>query len=324
MSDFEENVSHLGEFELIEKIKEMIGKPGRGELWSGDDAAVVHAPEGNLLLTIDTVVEGVDFDLDYATGEEVGWKALAVNVSDVAAMGGRPVHAVASLSVPPATRTGTALGIGRGLATAADRWGVSLVGGDVSRSSEISVTVAVTGRCERPVTRDGASPGDAICVTGTLGGAAGGLAALRAGRGRDFPDLRSRQLLPEARAHEGIEIARSGAHSMIDVSDGLAADLGHLLREGLGCSVHPNRLPIDPSLVTAAPELGLDPLTTAIVGGEDFELLFCMEPDRTGALGAELTAGMTVIGEVTEGHAAIGGRSLHEWKEMSWDHLRSR
>ncbi|HYP24117.1 MAG TPA: thiamine-phosphate kinase, partial [Actinomycetota bacterium] len=250
---------------MIDLVASYLPSPPEGELWSGDDAAVV----GGTIVTTDVMVEGEDFELSYCTGFDLGWKVVAVNVSDVAAMGGRPRHAVASLALPASSRVELVDGIARGLAAAAGRWEVALVGGDLSSAPLVMIGVTVLGvPFGRVVTRSGARPGDRICVTGSLGGSWGGLRLLRAGRGDESPGLVERHLRPRARVEEGRALAERGATAMMDVSDGFAVDLTRLMRaSGTGCAVDPVAIPLDPGLRED------DALRGAILGGEDFELL---------------------------------------------------
>lgn len=324
-----ETVAALGEFGLIDRFAARLGPPPDGETWSGDDAAVLISPGTTLLYTTDLLVEKVDFDMGYATGADIGWKALAVNVSDIAAMGGRPRHAVAGLGLRADSPVDAADGVIDGLLSAASRWDVDLVGGDVSSAGGFILSVALIGVAENaPVRRSGAGPGDIICVTGSLGGAAGGLALLRDGSPLETPAkqrLRARQLRPMARLEEGRRLARLGATAMIDVSDGLAGDLLHLLEASqLGCEVAPSAIPIDPDLDSLE---GLDPLEAALAGGEDFELLFTLAEDRyesARASLAELGTPVTRIGITVEGGSRLlGGRPLDAAGEVGWDHLRT-
>src|SRR5438093_8927896 len=182
MTDMQRTVSEIGEAGLIHRISAVLPKPDAGEAWIGDDAAVLSWDSGRLLFSVDALVEGVDFDLAYCDGSDVGWKAVASNVSDIAAMGGRPRYALGTLVVPVETDLGVVDDIFRAMSDAARGWGLSLVGGDISRGDQISVSVAIVGEpLGEPVYRSGAAAGEAICVTGSLGGAAGGLLALRHG-----------------------------------------------------------------------------------------------------------------------------------------------
>jgi thiamine-monophosphate kinase len=320
-------VSELGEDALLARITARLDDPAPGEVWTGDDAAVVAAPEERCLLTTDLLVEGLDFELAWFTGADVGWKSLAVNASDIAAMGGLPRHAVAALALRQDASVDLVDGIVDGMRDACRCWGVTLVGGDISGGSDIAVSVAMTGAVARPVLRSGARVGDEIFVTGSLGGAASGLAALRAGveaRAR-FPTLVERQLRPRARVDAGVALARAGATAMIDVSDGLAVDLARLLEaSGVGCAVDPDEIPIDEgvmALARAYPEIVSDPLEAALLGGEDYELLFTIEATEGRAPLEEVSC--TRIGTIVAGAARVGGRELDEWRGRGWQHLQS-
>ncbi|MDQ4124166.1 MAG: thiamine-phosphate kinase [Actinomycetota bacterium] len=315
MTPEERTVSELGEAGVVELVTSYLPRGPEGELWSGDDAALV----AGALVTTDTMVEGEDFDLAYCDGFDLGWKAVAVNASDVAAMAGTPSYAVATLALPPSTPVDLVDGIGRGLAAAAERWGVAVVGGDLSAAPLIVLGITLVGRPgERVVTRSGAKARDRICITGAIGGSWGGLTLLRAGRGDESPGLVERHLRPQARVEEGQVLADLGATAMIDVSDGFAVDLTRLMRaSGTGCSVDPDAVPLDPRLDVLGEA---DLLKGAILGGEDFELLATLPPE------AEPPAGVTVVGEVTEGPSLrFGEDDLEELgRSRGWDHLRGR
>lgn len=319
-------VSELGEAGLIALVTSYLPRPPANELWAGDDAALISLAAGDTIVTTDTMVEGHDFDLAYCDGFDLGWKVVAANVSDVAAMGGRPTHAVATLALPPSAPVALVDGIGRGLAAAADRWDVAVVGGDVSAAPVVILGVTLLGTAGggRTVPRSGARPGDLLCVTGSLGGAWAGLQLLRAGRREASPALVERQLRPQARVEEGRALSEAGATAMIDVSDGLAVDLTRLMKaSGTGCAVDPAVVPLDPDL-GALVETGLlgagELLVGAILGGEDFELLATLPPD------AAPPEGVTVVGEVTREPALrLGDDDLEELgRNEGWDHLRGR
>lgn len=329
-----ENVSELGESALVERITARFGPAPAGETWSGDDTAVVSAPETSLLFTTDTLVQGVDFDLSYCDGSDVGWKALVSSISDVAAMGGRPTSAVVSLALSPGTRLDVVDGLLDGLIEAGQRYGTDVVGGDISAASEMVVTVAMLGSPpERIVTRRGAAPGDVICVTGALGGAAAGLRILQAGAARSgiMERFVRRQLRPQPRVDEGRRLAELGASSMMDISDGLAVDLVKLMdASGTGCVVEADAIPIEPGLETLAEMVaGADPFDLAVIGGEDLELLFTMPPQAMVAAEGPMSmflAPVTPIGTVTpiESGRTLGDSDLHRWREGAWEHLRGR
>jgi thiamine-monophosphate kinase len=338
-------VSELGERALIRRILERFPAAPEGEVWAGDDAAVITAGSTRFVLTIDTLTDQLDFDLSSGAGgrdgmdgpgKDAGWKAMAANVSDIAAMGATPRHAVVSLSVPPQTAVAVADDIASGLAEAASQWGVGLAGGDVGAASEISITVALSGELgvHGPVLRSGAAAGQALCVTGSLGGAAAGLRSLQTRTATDVPAhekrLRGRQLRPWARPEGGLELA-GVATAMIDVSDGLAVDLSNLLdASATGCEVDPEEIPIDPDLLTLAAEphwKELDPLLLALTGGEDYELLFALEEDDLGSADAalrQLGVPMTRIGSVVADGRRVGTEDLDHFRSLGWQHLQNR
>ena len=323
--------SDVGEWALLDAIRAHLPGPPGGQIWSGDDAAVLPGSAAPLVFTTDVLVAGVDFDLAYGSGRAVGVKALAANASDVAAMGGRPRAAVASLIVPADTTAATIEDIAAGLASASSRLDVDVVGGDISEGRDLALAIAMTGFLPgRAVTRAGARPGDALCVTGSLGGAAAGLLLLRAGGDGSVSAaagrLASRQLEPSPRVEEGIALASLGATAMIDVSDGLLADLGHLLDASkVGCDVDDSAVPVDTDISSAGlPEGSPEPLRFALAGGEDFELLVTLPQEEVEEAAAELEVGLSVIGRITETGRLLGGRSLESWDLSGWEHLRPR
>ena len=325
-------IGELGEAGLIARIVERIGPAPGDETWSGDDAAVISTSGPRQLITTDFIVEDVDFTLAGFPPDAIGWKAMAVNASDVAAMGGTPEHAVVSISLRADLRLEEVDGILDGVLAAAATWDIAVVGGDISRAREVMVSVTLLGSIDSGavVYRSGAGAGEAICVTGSLGGAAGGLLQQRKGH-REVSEpggLVERQLYPRARVEEGRQLAAGGATSMIDISDGLAVDLARLMEaSGTGCRVDLDALPVDPGLDALRTLLGrdFDPLELAVTGGEDFELLFTIDQarfDEVRARVAELGTEVTRIGVVSEGERRLGDRSLDEWKDKGWDHLR--
>lgn len=264
-----------GEAEAIAFLAGVLPSGPPGEVWLGDDAAVLHLDrcgEGSLLLAADAVVAGLDADLSLTTLADLGWKALAVNVSDVAAMGGRPLHAVVTV-------VGASLAqleeLYEGIVEAAAHFGCPVVGGDLSGGEGLSVSVAVTGWCDgQAVLRSGARPGDRIWVTGALGAANAGLRALQA-RG-DVPLAPDQRALALAHARPrpvvaaGTAAREAGATAMVDVSDGLLSDLGHIAdRSGVG--FHLADVPVAPGAT----------LEDALSGGDDYVLVFTA-PDGTG------------------------------------------
>ena len=308
-------VSEVGETGLLKLLGTRLTRPPEGQIWSGDDAAVVGAPTGRLVLTTDAIVEDVDFTLDTFSPADIGWKALAVNVSDVAAMGAAPAYALATILLRRDVPVELFDGVADGLFEAAEAFEFHVVGGDISEAGELAVAVTVVGSAsEHAVRRDGAQAGDALCVTGCLGGAAGGLIALETQV--DAPGLIERQRRPKPRVADGRAIAESGATAMIDISDGLVVDLERILEaSGVGCDVDVDKLPVDPGLDA----VDVDATELALTGGEDFELLFTV-PNPASVAGVDVTQ----IGVITGGEATIGGRPLSEWRDKTWDHLRDR
>lgn len=323
----------MGESGLLKEIFRRSPAAPSGEIWVGDDAALIRSPGTRLLFTTDLLVENVDFDLELSSGADIGYKAVAVNVSDVAAMGGTPEYGLATLSLRSDVTEDLVRDILDGLEEAARRWGLRLVGGDISSGRDIAVSVSLIGRSpEHPVVRSGAREGELIFVTGTLGASAGGLEALRAGlQGRDsgVDGMIRRHLRPEPRVEEGRKLAEAGVSAMIDVSDGLGLDLSRVMEaSGTGCRIQPEAVPADPALETlgAMIEEGRAPFDLAFSGGEDFELLFTCSADVVKSVEAslaELGTEYNEIGRVTGSGLYLGDERLEE-RELGWDHLRKR
>lgn len=318
---------YLGERRVISRIRRAFGgKRADILLGIGDDAALVRGPE-RLLLTTDILVEDEDFRrLDHPP-RLLGRKALNVNLSDIAAMGGRPLHALVGLALPGDTEETWLRQFMAGLHSAAAPAGVALVGGDLSQSDKIMIAVTVTGEARFPVRRSGARPGDAIFVSGTLGDAAGGLRLLEKGgiRGVAKPvqPLVRAFLDPEPRLKLGALLARRKlASAMIDLSDGLSVDLKHICEEsGTGAEVEAARIPVSPALARFA----RDPLDMALNGGEDFELLFTVRPGNLAAVEAlARTYPISRIGVVTSGRAIrliVGGRKKVPLRPQGFEHF---
>jgi thiamine-monophosphate kinase len=283
----------------------------------GDDAAVLRPPRGaRLLLTTDLLAEGVHFRSSWASPADLGWKLGAVNASDIAAMGGRPLWALLSLALPRDLGAGFATGLRRGLRGAARRFGFAIVGGDTCASGAgifLSLTlVGAAGR--RFLARAGATPGELLCVTGHLGASSLGLLALERGYdGARSSPLRAcvrRHLRPEPRLAFGAALADAGlATAALDVSDGLSRDLPRLCAaSGIGAEVFAAALPVSPATVRAARLLGCDPLTAALHGGEEYELLFTARPRearRIAALGRRLGVPVTTIGRAISRRSGV-------------------
>lgn len=338
--------ARLGEFELIARLAEIVGADAPDEdlmVGIGDDAAVVRRGELADIYTTDTMVDGVHFTAGQIPSRDLGWKSIAVNLSDIAAMGGMPLYSLVTLGVPSSTVPDTLFDAYRGMSEATRRFGGRVVGGDVVRSPVLFITVAMVGTASkidgRPVllTRSAARAGDQIAVTGKLGDSAGGLrvaagaqyggAGLK-GKRRKAESLLRAHYAPVPRIAEGQGLVRAGVRAAMDVSDGLVADLAKLCASsGVRATVQADLLPVSEGLNALFPS---DYMQLALGGGEDYELLFTAPPDvmrvATGSVGP---AAATVIGEI---HAAddssrgavrvvdAEGREIPV-AHAGWDHL---
>lgn len=326
----------LGEVEIIELIRRMAGGSAPGlEVPIGDDAAMFHFSGGSALLTIDSIYESVHFELGPYTMSDVGWKAVAAGISDIAAMGGEPSCALLSLAFERAPEAEEVRSLISGFQECAGMFGCPLVGGDVCRSGgglALTVTVAGVPCAGGPVLRGGAQQGDAIGVTGTLGDSGAGLHVLRSrddGLRARYPMLVEAHLRPRPRVQAGCLLAAAGVTAMEDVSDGLAVDLGHLCDESdLGCELDAGEIPISQEVRSLAGETGADPLDWALGGGEDYELLFTTHPARFDKAAAALALhGLTVarIGTMLakeRGRAIVtAGGTTRELKGKGYEHF---
>jgi thiamine-monophosphate kinase len=272
-------MSSRGEFGLIDFIKTHFSVP-EGVAGIGDDCAVMPSGDGELLFTTDLLMEGVHFLRNESSPEDVGWKAAAVNLSDIAAMGGVPVATFLSVALPKDAQGEWAERFISGYAELSRRFDVPLLGGDTTSSlRDIAVNVGVLGRAPsgKSVRRSGALVGHCIYVTGPLGDSAGGLQAIlkEVARTCEVEELIRRHKRPVPRVNEGRRLLESGlAGAMMDISDGIASDLRHILKaSGVGAVVELDKLPCSPELETVCCEQGWDRFELATSGGEDFELL---------------------------------------------------
>ena len=328
-------VSHLSESALLERIlprlHSPVGSPSSVLLGPGDDAAIVAAADARVLISIDTQVQDMDFRLHWpnrysTTGFDVGWKAAAQNLSDINAMGGRATSLVVSLTLPGNTTVEWVEDLADGLTAAIHELRAStcaVVGGDLGRGTEISVTAAVTGSLDGrpPVLRSGAQPGDVVVLAGTVGRAAAGLALLESVH--EYGSLEEKlrgfiraQCRPRPPLESGPAAAAAGATAMMDVSDGLVRDAGRI---AAASSVH---IDLDPETLRYLGEplrgvaslLGMDPLEWVLGGGEDHGLLATVNPNVMPL------AGFTAVGSVEAGHAevTVGSQSP---ANVGWDHF---
>ena len=308
----------------------------------GDDAAVIAQNSGrDTVITTDLLVENIDFFRHSIEPALLGHKALAVSLSDIAAMGARPLWALVSLGLPEDVwDSGFANDFYEGLFKLASDYDVRLIGGDTSRTPEhIVVDSILMGECTtgKAVLRSNAQPGDRLFVTGTLGGSASGLSLIEHGaRFKKFDqeedhnvvqDLLMRHLKPEPRVGWGIVLGEEGlASSMIDLSDGLSSDIHHLCEESkVGALVRSGDLPIDPNVIKICGRRRLDPLMLALHGGEDFELLFTVPRDKVGRLPRRVDGiGVTEIGEIRpteEGVRISEGSHVWNLEPGGWKHF---
>jgi thiamine-monophosphate kinase len=309
------------EFDLIAMLHRRLPAAGpRLRVGSGDDAAVT-VPGGATATSVDALVEGVHFRRDGDGGfapEQIGAKALAAALSDLAAMGAAPGEAYIVLGVPPDATEPELLRLADGLAEVAAATGTAIAGGDVSRAPVLFLSITVVGHAARPellVSRGGARPGDLLVLTGELGAAAAGLLLLErpelaaAVTPETAENLKRRQLRPVPRLRAGAALAAAGANAMIDLSDGLGGDAAHVAAQSqVALRIDAGAIPLAKGLAEVAAAAGQDPLELAASGGEDYELLAALPPQRLAEaatrIGDAAETSLTPIGEVGEGNGA--------------------
>ena len=334
-------VRDIGEFGVIERLNRMVVRRGAGNnavsafplrVDTGDDTAVWQAGEGNELFTTDTMVEGIHFTRTTTPWRDLGWKAIAANVSDVASMGGLPTYALITLGLPPETAVSDIEEMYRGMLEIGEEYGMGVVGGDIVRSPVFFVTTALAGVTQRsPLLRSTARPGHAVAVTGWLGSSAGGLRVML-----EHPDangdaaeyLRAAHRRPAPAVQAGLLLSQAGIETAMDVSDGLTDDLGKLCAaSGVSARIKAFEVPTHPLLRQEFPE---DHIRLALGGGEDYVLLFTGPTDIVRELLCGLGEGCAIIGSVVSAEEAGGvGRVAivnEEGVELSvldggWDHF---
>lgn len=291
----------MGEFALIERVTERLRGGPLVLLGPGDDAAVVRTPDGRVVASTDVLVDGVHFRRDWSAAADVGVKAAAQNLVDVAAMGAVPTAVLVALVCPPDLPVAWVMEFTAAFDAECDLVGAVLVGGDVSRGPVLTVAVTALGDLQdrAPVTRSGAEPGDVVALTGRLGWSAAGLAVLSRGF-RSPAQAVAAHRRPAPPYAEGPVAARCGAHAMCDVSDGLVQDLGHIAAASAAqIGIDTARLPVPPRLQDVGRALNVDPLRWLLTGGEDHALVACF------GSASDVPAGWTVIGRVREGHGVL-------------------
>jgi thiamine-monophosphate kinase len=338
------NISSLGEFELIARLTSGLRETRDLPLGIGDDCAILdlHGPL-LVLATSDSQVEGVHFTLHTSSPEQIGRKALAVNLSDIAAMGGKPRYVLVSLVLPPSLPLLVLDGIYAGLRHQADEFDTTIIGGNISgagSSEMLIIDITLLGTIERghALLRSGAQPGDTLCTTGTLGDSAAGLFTLLHANeslpSTDVEYVRSRCRTPQPRIQEGRILSQLGPSivtGMLDISDGLSGDLAHLCeRSHVGARIHHAQIPLSPAIRTIAAHSQHNALEWALHGGEDYELLFTVSPGNKQrvinavreATGTRVTAIGTILPQEDGMHQVFADRHDEQLIVHSWDHLK--
>ncbi|MEV0378571.1 thiamine-phosphate kinase [Nonomuraea sp. NPDC050643] len=312
-------VGDLGEFGVVNRITGRLPQSAAVMLGPGDDAAMVRAPDGRVVVSTDLLLEGRHFRRDWSSGYDVGRKAAAQNLADVAAMGATPTSIVVGLGIPADLPLAWLDALTEGFADECAQVGASVAGGDVTRCDLVVIGVTALGDLggRAPVLRSGAEPGHVVAVAGRLGYAAAGWALLEAGTPLDSPALREavtghRRPCPPYAA--GPQAAELGASAMLDVSDGLLQDLGHVAEaSGVRIELDPQAFAVGEPVAAAAKELGSDPLEWVLTGGEDHALAGTFPPE------VRLPSSWRVVGRVIEGDGVlVYGREIGQ---RGWDHF---
>jgi len=333
-------IYELGEFGLIELLADIVDrtKNPRDISWQrlligiGDDAAAWQGDSSIQLATTDSLIQDTHFDLNITTWEELGWKAIAVNLSDISAMGGIPIFALISLALPGELETGCISGLYQGMAQIANQFGVAIVGGNIASASKTMITVTVLGSLESKsaLTRSAAVPGDQVAVTGYLGLSAAGLKMLKQKLSFDAETsqlFRRAHLQPIPRIKEGQVLLRHEVRAAIDISDGLITDLTHICKASkVSAKINKDSVPIHTILQS---NFKSDCQQLALSGGEDYELLFTASSQVINQIKQAISCPVTVIGEITEGTPGqvtlsdAAGKSI-PWQQGGWEHFKSK
>jgi len=303
-------VSELGEFGLIDLIKKMAGGEGDENLLVGigDDAAAWRGDALIQLATVDSFIQDVHFPSGLASWKELGWKAMAVNLSDIAAMGGLPRYALVSLALPDNTEVDDITALYTGMLELAKQFGVAIVGGDISRAPLVIITITVLGSSQKKqiLSRSSAEAGELVAVTGELGAAAAGLEMLTKGLKFDpqvTAGFRNAFLHPLPRIAEGQLLVGQGVKTAIDLSDGLVSDLSQVCKSSrVSARIEAERVPVEPRVKA---EFGEQALELALAGGEDYELLFTAKAEVIERVKRKAACPITVIGEILAGNKGV-------------------
>lgn len=312
-----QTVGEMGEFGVIGAIRTRLGTSAAVEVGSGDDAAVLRLGSDRLVVSTDVLVQDRHFRLEWSTPEEIGHKVAAQNFADLVAMGSQPVALTATITVPKDTPVDWLLGVVDGMVAEAAEVGAVVVGGDLSNGPVITISATAMGvpSLSRVVTRSGAQPGDVVAVCGRLGWAAAGLAVL--GRGFKSPRVVvEAHRRPSPPYSAGALAAAAGATAMIDVSDGLIADLEHVAdQSGVGIVIDVDSLPVDDQVRETAAAFNADPLVWVLTGGDDHALAATFPVD------APLPSGFVRIGEVVSG-TGVDTPGFRHTGTGGYDHFR--
>ena len=325
-------VWELGEFGLIDRIAGIVAElPGNDVLVGiGDDAAAWLAGGSVQLGTADVLIEDVHFSLDRATWRDLGWKALAISISDIAAMGGVPRYAMVCLGLPRETEVSDVEELYRGMLDIGALLDVAIVGGNVSKAPSVVIDVSMIGSASGELLRRSAAlPGDRVAVTGCLGQSAAGLRVLDSEielntEASEF--FRAAHLRPCPRVREGTILAQQGVKAAIDLSDGLVSDLSQLCRSsGTSGIIFADRLPVHPLVASTFPD---SYRSLALTGGEDYELLFTAASEVIDRVRGSMPTGIAVVGEIREGDCGQvtvldDNGNVVELEEKGWEHFRS-